>query len=171
MKVNQMTKCIGFKAVSRPDAQILILGSLPGVQSLKQHQYYAKKQNSFWKIMGALLSMPDDLPYADRLKYLLNNKIALWDVCASATRKGSLDAHIIDPIPNDFTSFFKSHNEIRNICFNGQYAHKLFARLIMPDIKDQISKITITSLPSTSPAHASMSFDKKLSLWRFALRS
>jgi len=164
-----VTNCIGFPAVSRKDARVLILGTLPGVESLKQQQYYAKKQNSFWKIMGALVGASPDLPYTERLKCLLENGIALWDVCAAAKRKGSLDSAIQSPVPNDFVAFFKKHRAITVIYFNGQPAGKLFDRYVKPELPEAILALPRMALPSTSPAYAGMRFEQKLALWRAAL--
>ncbi|MDE2029824.1 MAG: DNA-deoxyinosine glycosylase [Alphaproteobacteria bacterium] len=158
-----MTKCTGFAPISRPDARVLILGTLPSVKSLAEHQYYAKPQNAFWKIMGDIVGAGPDLPYKDRLEQLKENRIALWDVCATAEREGSLDAAIRAPQPNDFATFFKTHRDIERICFNGKTAEKLFRHHVgikMPHV----------TLPSTSPAHAGMGYRQKLIHWRKALR-
>jgi len=88
------------------DARVLILGTLPSSESLKQCKYYAKNANSFWWIMGQLLgSLPED--YEQRLGVLKKNGIALWDVCRSAERSGSLDSRIVAStiVPNDFKAF------------------------------------------------------------------
>lgn len=160
-----MTRSASFNAVSRPDARALILGTLPGAESLKQQRYYAKTQNSFWPIMGALYGASPEVAYDERLEILKNNRIALWDVCSSAQREGSLDSNIQAPIPNDFAGFFQTHPQIERIFFNGQPAGKLFRRLVNIDI----SHILQITLPSTSPAHASMRFKEKLARWREAL--
>jgi TDG/mug DNA glycosylase family protein len=161
-----VTHCIGFDAVSRSDARLLVLGSLPGAESLKQGRYYAKKQNSFWRIMGELVGALPDLPYQDRLDCLTRNGIALWDVCATAVRAGSLDSDIRSPVPNDFAGFFATHLFIERVCFNGRAAEALFRRHVAPRISVPLNYAT---LPSTSPAHAGMRFEDKLVLWREAL--
>jgi len=164
-----MTHCKGFDAVARADAQLLILGSLPGAESLRQHQYYAKKQNSFWRIMGSITGALPDLPYEKRLKCLMKHRIALWDVCTMAVRKGSLDADIHAPAPNDFKAFFSAHPRIKYICFNGQSASKIYTKLVKPQLlKDNFSYIV---LPSTSPAHAGMRYEEKLARWRRAIEA
>ncbi|OZA12577.1 MAG: DNA-deoxyinosine glycosylase, partial [Hydrogenophilales bacterium 17-62-8] len=82
----------GFPPIADAHARILILGSLPGQVSLQRQQYYAQPQNAFWKIMGRLFDAGPELAYAERTQRLVENGIALWDVCASAQRPGSLDA-------------------------------------------------------------------------------
>ena len=163
-----MATCVGFNAVSRPDARVLILGTLPGAESLKQHQYYAKPQNCFWKIMGNLVGAFPQLPYEERLKRLMENKIALWDVCLAAEREGSLDANIQSEQVNDFASFFKENEHIVMLCFNGKPAEKKFCDYVLP--KNLCRRFDLRSLPSTSPAYAGMRYEQKLSLWREALR-
>jgi double-stranded uracil-DNA glycosylase len=162
-----MANCVSFEAVSRDDARVLILGTLPGAESLRRQQYYAKKENSFWRIMGELIGASPELPYEDRLSLLKERGVALWDVCASAERVGSLDSSIRSPVANDFPSFFRSHQRIELICFNGQPAERLFRRSApagLPAIRQLV-------LPSTSPAHARMRFEEKLSRWREGLRA
>jgi len=147
----------------------LILGSLPGAESLAKQQYYAKTQNSFWKIMGELAGAFPALPYEERLERLKAHGIAVWDVCAAADRVGSLDSAIKAPKPNDFAGFFAAHAAIERICFNGQPAGKLFDRLARPALPEAIALLPRVVLPSTSPAHAGMPFEEKLARWRAAL--
>ncbi len=166
---DKMANCAGFEAVARHDARILILGSLPGVESLKQQQYYAHRQNSFWKIMAALVGAAPGLPYESRLERLMQHGIAVWDVCASAHRAGSLDANIQSPVANDLPTFFAAHQAITLLCFNGLAAEKLFRRHIAPDMPRRLSFLPGIALPSTSPAYAAMQLERKLLLWRAAL--
>ncbi len=159
----------GFPPVARHDARILILGSLPGQKSLAEHEYYAHPQNAFWRIMHDVFGIEGD--YASRCRQLSENRIALWDVLASSVRPGSMDADIRmeSAAANDFASFFTQHAEIRLIAFNGRKAEQLFGRFVTQDvIGDDVARV---SLPSTSPAYASMPFSGKLSAWRSALRA
>lgn len=157
----------GFAAVARPDARVLILGSLPGQVSLREQQYYAQPRNDFWKIMGALAGAAPELDYSRRLEALKAQGIALWDVCASAHRPGSLDASIRhgSVVVNDFTSFFHTHRGIGFICFNGRKAADLYRRLVLPGLPESLQAIRCETLPSTSPAHAAMRFGSKLARW------
>jgi TDG/mug DNA glycosylase family protein len=166
-----MAKCVAFKPVAGDDARVLILGTLPGAESLKRCEYYAKKENSFWKIMGELIGAFPDMPYEDRLHRFRQSGMALWDVCASAHRAGSLDSNIQPStiVPNDFGSFFKAHRQIELICFNGQPAEMLFRRKVVASLLPAVAAIRRVALPSTSPAHARMRFERKFSLWREAL--
>ena len=82
-----MTHCVGFPPVSRADARVLVLGTLPSVESLRRQQYYARSQNAFWKIMAELTGVARDAPYDRRLESLKDAGVALWDVCAAARRE------------------------------------------------------------------------------------
>jgi TDG/mug DNA glycosylase family protein len=163
-----MANSVGFPAVARRDARVLVLGTFPSVESLNKQQYYANKRNSFWKIMGELVGAFPTLPYDKRIKLLEENGIALWDVCAAAQRAESLDSNIESHVANDFVSFFKEHADIKLVCFNGQSAEKLFRQYVKHHMPENILLVPFVDLPSTSPAHASMRFDVKLSRWRNA---
>ncbi|MCK6545856.1 DNA-deoxyinosine glycosylase [Myxococcota bacterium] len=161
-------RLVGFPPVARPDARVLILGSMPGAASLAAHRYYGHPRNHFWPIMGALFGAGLELDYPARLERLVASRVALWDVLAACEREGSLDA-AIDPktaAPNDFYGFFDNHQNIRAIFFNGSAAADLFERRVAPTLSTAASAIERVRLPSTSPAHAAMTFDAKLARWR-----
>ena len=162
----RMSRARSFAPVEDPDAVILILGSMPGKASLAAGQYYAHPRNSFWPIMGELFGAHPGLPYAERLQVLKSSGIALWDVIASCTRQNSLDSRIepASVVPNDFESFFRSHPAIRQVFFNGAKAEQCFQRHVRPSLKQQT--LHYWRLPSTSPAHAGMSYPEKLNAWR-----
>jgi hypoxanthine-DNA glycosylase len=157
---------VGFPPVARHDARVLILGSLPGEESLRLGQYYAHKSNRFWWIMGELFGAAPALAYDERLRILVRYHIALWDVCAAAIRPGSLDARIHAPSveANDIPAFLAAHPGVRLICFNGGTAASLFRRLVKAP-----AAVRCEVLPSTSPAHAAMRPEQKLARWRDVL--
>ena len=105
-----MNNCKSFKPSIDNESKILILGSMPGVKSLEEQQYYAHPQNRFWKVMGNICNEPKlpELDYETRLKILLNNNIALWDTIKSCKREGSLDSDIQNEKPNDIRKLLKS---------------------------------------------------------------
>jgi hypoxanthine-DNA glycosylase len=155
----------GFPPISLPSAQVLVLGSLPGRLSLERGEYYAHPRNSFWRIMA--MRVPD-LPadYAGRVRVLIEQRVALWDVLVAATRLGSLDADIADDaIPNNFRAFFHAHPNIGLIGFNGGTAAKLYERHVLPTLTEAQQAINRITLPSTSPAHAGLSFADKAARW------
>ena len=163
-----MTPSRGFPPIARPDARVLILGSLPGERSIREQQYYAHPQNAFWRIMADMYGIEGE--YDARRSQLCENRIALWDVLQSSVRPGSMDADIRaeTALVNDFASFFASHGHIELIAFNGRKAEQLFRRFVDPlNIAPDVRR---ASLPSTSPAYASLPFSGKLAAWREALR-
>jgi hypoxanthine-DNA glycosylase len=152
-----------FPPVADSDATILILGSMPGKESLKQNQYYAHPQNAFWKIMGELICAYPHLPYEQRLHKLTAVHIALWDVLATCERETSLDSNIRKEQPNDFAAFFNQHPYITRVFFNGAKAEQCFRKFVLGTQK--LPPLDFARLPSTSPAHAGMRYAEKLKVW------
>jgi double-stranded uracil-DNA glycosylase len=164
-----------FPPIENPNASILILGSMPGKESLRAGQYYAHPRNAFWPIMGELAGAFPTLPYEARTRMLKSAGIALWDVLASCTRHGSLDADIdTDSIrPNDFASFFLKHPHITRVFFNGTMAEQCFHKHVQPLLRalPRPRLLHYQRLPSTSPANASMRYENKLKAWKAFLES
>ena len=156
-----------FPPIQTPAARVLILGTMPGVASLRAQQYYAHPQNAFWKIIGTILGCDPASPYAARTSALSAAGIALWDVLKSCVREGSLDSDIDSGtiIPNDFPAFFTAHPHIGRIFFNGAHAEALFLRHVRPLLAGR-PEIPHIRLPSTSPANASIPFAEKVRAWR-----
>lgn len=155
-----------FEPIATPKARVLILGSMPGIASLEAGQYYAHPQNAFWRIMGELVGAGPEKPYKERARILKSQGIAVWDVLQSCIRPGSLDSDIRDEVPNDFAAFFAAHPRIRHIGLNGGKAAASFKRHVARHCPPDI---VVTTLPSTSPAHAARRFAEKCALWRAAL--
>ena len=155
-----------FQPIINDSARILILGSMPGIKSLSDQQYYAHPNNAFWRIMAALFDFDHHAEYPQRLAYLQTADVALWDVLHSCKRVGSLDS-MIQPqtqVANDFNALFQAYPNIRAVFFNGAKAESYFKRHIASSLTQH--EVHFTRLPSTSPAHASLSFEKKLEAWR-----
>ena len=159
-----------FPPISDPASRVLILGSMPGKASLRAKQYYAHPQNAFWKIIGTLLELEAGAPYEVRVEALRAYGIALWDVMKSCTRESSLDSDVVESsiVPNAFPSFLRSHPRIHTVCFNGTKAEESFQRHALPKL-GALGDLAYYRLPSTSPAHASLSFAEKLAAWRTVL--
>lgn len=162
---------LGFSAIARPDARLLILGSMPGRLSLEANAYYAHPRNQFWPMMEVLFGIDSAQSYQERCQQLTENNIALWDVIRCCVRPGSLDASIRPDsvVVNDFSGLFDSCSSIRLIVFNGSKAEDLFRRYVRPTMGKRLENISCIRLPSTSPAHAALSFERKRELWRDAL--
>jgi len=157
-----------FAAIARPDAETLVLGSLPGRKSLEMQQYYAHPQNAFWKLIVAIFGGDASLSYERRVQLVQSNHVALWDVLAAAERPGSLDSSIVhaSALANDFAAFFGAHPHIRRVFFNGRKAEQMYRRFALPKMGPGFAHIRYECLPSTSPAHAGMTFARKLGTWR-----
>ena len=162
-----MTNSIGFAPITKPDATILILGSMPGQKSLEEHQYYAHPRNNFWPILFELFNASESLNYKQRKQLLYDNKIAIWDVLKSCYRQGSLDSDIdLSTIEaNDFRPFFNKHSKIKNVFFNGTKAEQLYKKEVLKNLSSN-QNLKYQKLPSTSPAHAAMTMQQKLLVWK-----
>lgn len=154
----------GLAPIEDSDSEILILGTLPGKVSLKTQQYYANRNNHFWKILFTVFNNPILVTYEERLRFLNKHHIALWDVLTSANRNTSLDSDIKNPIVNDLIGFIANHPNLRVICLNGKKAYNYFESYIG---LDNIPKgIRIFSLPSTSSSNTHMKMCEKINLWK-----
>lgn len=157
----------GFDPIAAPNARVLILGSLPSQKSLQRHEYYGNPQNAFWRVMDELFDAGPDLSYPKRAGILRHCGVAVWDVLQSSVRRGSMDAAIdlTSATANDFQSFFDEHPMLELICFNGKKAAELYERLVTAQGITGIGNIAFRTMPSTSPAYASMKFDEKVRHW------
>jgi hypoxanthine-DNA glycosylase len=153
-----------FPPVVDRRARVLVLGTLPGEESLRRREYYAHPRNLFWPIVCALFDAAVPASYDERLRFLGDRGIALWDVVASGRRTASADATIRVEQPNAIPELLDAHPAIRAVAFNGSGARRLHDRHFVrrPDL-------AYLALPSTSPAYASLGFDAKFAHWR-ALR-
>ncbi|MBO9536073.1 DNA-deoxyinosine glycosylase [Herbaspirillum sp.] len=151
-----------FPPVVARDTRTLILGSLPGVASLAASQYYGHPRNAFWKLVGDSIGVElAGLDYPTRLSRLLEHHIGLWDVIATARRTGSLDSEIREHTQNDLLDLIGSLPELNTIAFNGGAAAKIGLKTLGMRANDH----RILLLPSSSPAHASLSYAQKLVTW------
>jgi len=157
----------GFDPIAATDAGVLILGSLPSQQSLRKQEYYGNPQNVFWRVMGDLCDAGPALSYVQRAHRLKQCGIAVWDVLRSSVRPGSMDAAIDQSTatPNDFQTFFDDHTSLELVCFNGKKAAQLFERLVVTQGFANIDGLDFKTMPSTSPAYASMRYDEKVRRW------
>jgi len=150
----------GFAPIVFPDSTVLILGTMPGEQSLTKQEYYAHPRNLTWKIIATLLKEQIPKDYPAKKLMLKEARIALWDVCDVCERDGSLDTAIMDEIPNDLKKFLKKYKEIKIIAFNGGKAEKLYDKHFSRD-----PVYSYLSLPSSSPANAGINWETKVKMW------
>lgn len=154
-----------FAPIVDNETVILVLGTMPGEESLKQNQYYANKNNQFWKIIQSVLAKDSHLEsYEQKMNLLKKNKIGLWDVLQVCNREGSSDSSIKNHVVNDFTTFFKDYPNIKKLLFNGKDSYKYFV-----DKFGQISGINYSLMPSTSSAYPK-SLEEKRKMWENGLK-
>ena len=100
------------------NSKVLVLGTLPGDESLKAGRYYASSRNSFWKIMNELF--PLKAGESNNKEYILSHGIALWDCLKAGERKGSSDSGFGEEvIPNDLEKLLADYPNVRCIVLNG----------------------------------------------------
>lgn len=149
----------GLPPILDAGVETLILGSFPSPASLAAQQYYAHRQNQFWRVLGALLGEPlPDLDYLEKQCRLLRHRVGVWDVYLKCQRQGALDSAIQIPEPNDFSLLRTQAPHLQRICFNGKTSGT-FERWFR-----QQGYVTHV-LPSTSPAYT-LAFGRKLEIWR-----
>jgi hypoxanthine-DNA glycosylase len=154
-----MHRC--FPPVTRPDTRLLVLGSLPGAISLAQQRYYAHPPNLFWRLMSAVTGRDlVPLAYEARLEALLDARVGLWDTVAAATRDGSLDSAIRLHEASDLAALVATLPGLKAIGFNGAKSAAIGRRQL-----GEASGLALIDLPSSSPAYATLGFEKKREAW------
>ncbi|WP_108821483.1 DNA-deoxyinosine glycosylase [Dysgonomonas sp. Marseille-P4361] len=156
----------GFAPIVNENSTVLILGTIPSLESLRKQERYGHKYNQFWKILFTLFGKPLPDNYSEKNALLIENNIAIWDVLDSCEGEGSLDSNIRNEKPNDFETFFKEYPRIKHIFFTGQKAAQLYKKHIGFN-----SDKTYTTLPSPSPANARMTLEKKTEEWKVILQA
>ncbi len=147
-------------------SRVLILGSLPGDESLRQQQYYANPRNQLWRILAEIDAVPCPETYADRVALVLQQRLALWDVIRHGEREGSLDLAIRHATLNDFAWLFTTYPDVQAVVFNGRKAYDLFERRVLQSqALTGIERLPRLLMPSTSPA-ATLPLSAKIERWR-----
>jgi hypoxanthine-DNA glycosylase len=150
-----------FPPIVDARAKILVLGTLPGEESLRRGEYYAHPRNLFWPILFALFETDPVADYRAKLEFVMARRIALWDVVAAGEREASADASIRHERPNAIDALLDAHPRIGAVAFNGSGARRLHDRHFA-----RRAGLLYLALPSTSPAHARLGFAQKLEHWR-----
>lgn len=163
-------RLLGLAPAIGAGARALVLGSMPGAESLRLQQYYAHPRNDFWRIVEDLYAIPRGLDYPARMSALNTAGVALWDVLAECVRPGSLDASIdlSSARTNDIGALLRSYDGIERIVLNGGFAAQTFRRRILAEAAIA-AQVSVFPVPSTSPANASIPYATKLERWRAAL--
>jgi len=152
---------ISFDAIIPSNPKIMILGSMPGIKSLDEHQYYAHERNAFWPIMFKLFNQQPTTDYNAKIELLIRSKITLWDSLKLCYREGSLDSNIKDAEPNQINKILIENPTIKSVFFNGKGAEKYYDKF-----HERIESISYNLMPSTSPANARFKFEDKLNAWQ-----
>lgn len=151
-------------AVVDEQTRVLIVGSMPGVQSLEKQQYYGHPRNHFWPIMAHLMAVDVPESYPDRLALVRAHHIGLWDVIRTCERKGSLDSNIRAEVANDFEQLFDQFPQIEAIVFNGTKAFSVFKKHVGLEM---LETREFYQMPSTSPVPGrfNKTFEEKCEIW------
>lgn len=154
-----------FPPIANQHSKILLLGTMPGEQSLKLQQYYGHKGNQFWKIIFALFNQPLVQDYETKKALLLSKGIAVWDVLQYCEREGSADSKIQKEVPNDFASFYSKHQQVKQVFFTSTKGRDYYDIYVQrkPGYNYHI-------LPSTSSANTWKTFEEKLNEWKLILK-
>jgi hypoxanthine-DNA glycosylase len=143
---------------------VLVLGTLPGEESLRRREYYAHPRNLLWPILAALVGAQLPANYAEKVALVIAHRVALWDVVAAGQRLASADSTIRSEEPNRIDLLLDSHPAIQAVVFNGSTARRLYDRHF-----SRRPHLVYLPMPSTSPAHARLGFAEKLGEWQALL--
>lgn len=162
-----MSACKSFAPIADEDSRILILGSMPGIKSLEQQEYYAHPQNRFWRLLALLLQ--EDVPqdYAAKQALLHKHNLALWDTLGYCERDGSLDSNIKNETPNAVVELAGELPHLQAVVCNGGKAGAAFKKYFAKKMPEQMR---IFYLPSTSPANARLRLENLAEHWQVILQ-
>ena len=156
--------CRSFEPVFSPEARVMIVGSMPSVNSLAEAQYYAHPRNAFGPILFEIFGAEPTNDYGIKKELIVQNGLALWDAAGVCEREGSLDSNMRDIQYNDFATLYAACPNIHTVLCNGGMAHSLFMK------SGYAGNRQVFRLPSTSPAYT-MAYGRKLEAWRAALET
>ena len=163
MRAATMHKALPLEGdFERPRA--LLLGSFPGIQSLKKKQYYAHPRNLFWRLLSEAHGEKCPSDYPRKLKLLKRKRLALCDVLEGCRRTGSLDNAIKKAVPSRAVRVFLLRFPAIPVFFTGKKAKSLFVRFLAAEA----GRRQLVCLPSPSPANMTRSLTEKKREWKKA---
>ena len=162
-----MSACKSFAPITDEDSRILILGSMPGIKSLEQQEYYAHPQNRFWRLLALLLQEDAPQDYTAKQALLHKHHIALWDTLGYCERDGSLDSNIKNEVPNGVVELAGELPHLQAVVCNGGKAGAAFKKYFAPKMPERVQ---IFYLPSTSPANARLRLEDLAEHWQVILQ-
>ncbi|WP_042149376.1 DNA-deoxyinosine glycosylase [Paucisalibacillus sp. EB02] len=162
-------KIVGLPPEVTKEAKVLILGSMPSALSLGYQEYYGNPRNHFWKIIYGLFG--EDIPnsYEEKIGFVKQRGIALWDTIGTCYREGSLDSSIKGEEPNDIPSLLKEYLSIQLIACNGTKSFQTLTKYFSPVM---LSNVSVIKLPSSSPipGRFNKTYKEKLEIWKQILQ-
>lgn len=157
-----MSEIKGLAPVIDNNSRVLILGTMPGEESLRKQEYYGNPRNQFWPIIYSIFDTNFGSSYEARIAFIKEKGIALWDVIKCCKREGSADSRIFDMSLNDINHLLAEYPGIKGIFFGGNEAYRIFHKHVGLELQ---RSLTLKVLPSTSPANARMSMEAKIKEW------
>lgn len=151
-----------FEPIYDKNSKILILGSFPSVKSREANFYYSQPLNRFWRVLAKIHKQKEPKSVGQKRKFLLDNKIAIWDVVKECEIEGSSDASITNVELNDILTLLNK-TKIKKVYLNGRTAYSLFVKNLSEELSEDIK---FELLPSTSSANAAFCFDKLVTTWK-----
>lgn len=148
-----------------PDPKVLILGTIPSVLSDRKKEYYGNPQNQFWRVVHQVFDSEPSVIYKERLEFLKERGIALWDVLGECDIRKSIDPTIVNPVANDIPALLKANKGIGHVFFNGKKASELFKELVRPNAPQDLAILVSVTLPSSSTANA-VKMEEKVASWK-----
>lgn len=159
-------KKLSIQPLIGTNPRILVLGSLPGDESLRKQEYYGNPRNMFWEVMGGILGEPVPMQFAEKVEYLKRHGIALWDVLHAAEREGSLDANIQNEEFNDIESLASEHSSIEVIATNGGKAEKSFRKYLRRHPSLAVKRICFCTSTSSMSLCSGWTLERLIDQWR-----
>ncbi len=158
-------KLISFPPVLPETPRVLILGSMPGGMSLEKQEYYGNPRNHFWDILFELFQQDPLTDYEEKMQFVKQHQIALWDTIGTCYREGSLDSNIKEAEPNDIMSLLSRFPSIKLIGCNGTKSYQMFHKYFPVD---ELKDVKVIKLPSTSPipGRYTKTFAGKVEAWQ-----
>jgi hypoxanthine-DNA glycosylase len=150
-----------FEPIVDVNSEILVLGTMPGEKSLELQEYYGNRGNQFWRLLFSVFGAEPTNVYDEKVSFLKEHQIALWDVLQYCEREGSLDSKIKNEVANNFDEFYKNFPNIRSVYFSSKNASAYYDKYV-----GRKEGIQYDILPSPSGANATMSFSQKLEIWK-----
>lgn len=153
-----------FQPIYNEESRILMLGTMPSPKSREIGFYYGHPRNRFWKVVSDVCGEEFPETKEEKIAFALRNKIAVWDVLAGCEIKGAEDASIRNPVANDMSLILKNA-DIQAVFATGQKAAQLYKKYCQKEIG-----MEIITLPSTSPANCSVSYERLFEAYEIILK-